>query len=127
MPFNIALSSQFAAITIDPLSISGDLNGSIDFGNGRYIVVNPSFEIDEFWQGQLGELKTNKIAENSALILALVGSDYSDGSIDKELIRSVSSILYPLFLQGVYFSDGGTVLCGGNSSGRVRKRFGERL
>lgn len=122
MPFNIPLSSQFAAITIDPLSISRDLTGSIDFGDGRYIVVNPSFEIEEFWQRQLGEMKTKKIAENSALLLAVVASDYSDGSIDRELVRSVRSILYSLFLQGVYFSDGGTVLCGSNSTGRVNIR-----
>jgi hypothetical protein len=122
MPFQIPLSSQFAAITIDPLSISGDLTGSMDLGGGRYIVVNPSFEIEEFWQRQLGEIKTKKIAENSALVLTVVASDRSDGFIDRELIRSVRSTLYSLFLQGVYFSDGGTVLCGSNSTGRLAIR-----
>ena len=122
MDFQIPLRSQFAAITIDPLSISRDLPGSVDLGEGRYIVINPSLQIEEFWQRQLGEIKTKKIAENSVLLLTVVASDYSDGSIDKELIRSVRSTLYSLFLQGVYFSDGGTVLCGSNSTGRMNIR-----
>jgi len=122
MDFHIPLRSQFAAITIDPLSISSDLPGPVDLRDGRYIVINPSFQIEEFWQRQLGEIKTKKIAENSVLLLMVVASDFSDGSIDKELIRSVRSILYSLFLQGVYFSDGGTVLCGSNSTGRMNIR-----
>ncbi len=32
------------------------------------------------------------------------------------------SILYSLFLQGIYFSDGGTVLCGSNSTGWINIR-----
>jgi hypothetical protein len=122
MPLNIPLRSQFAAITIDPLSISSDLPKSIDFGEGLCIVVNPSFEIEEFWQQQLGEIKTKRIAENSLLLLAIVASDDSGGSFDRQLIRSVRSILYSLFLQGIYFSDGGTILCGNNSTGRINIR-----
>jgi hypothetical protein len=122
MPLSIALRSQFAAITIDPLSISSDLAGSIDFGEGLCIVVNPSFEIEDFWKRQLGEIKTKKIAENSLLLLAVVALDDSGGSFDRELIRSVRSILYSLFLQGIYFSDGGTILCGSNSTGRISIR-----
>jgi len=122
MPFNIPLSSQFAAITIGPLSISSDLPASNNLGGGRYIVVNPSFEIEEFWQRQLGEMKSKKISENSLLLLVVVASDASDGSIDRELKRSVRSILYSLFLQGICFSDGGTLLCGSNATGRVTIR-----
>lgn len=122
MPFNIPLSSQFAAITIDPLSISSDLTDSVDLGNGRYIFINPSFEIEEFWQRQLGEMKAKRIAENSLLLLTVVASAYSDGSVDRELVRSARSVLYSLFLQGVYFSDGGIVLCGSNSTGRINIR-----
>lgn len=122
MPFGIPLRTQFAAITIDPLSISSDLSGSIDFGDGLCIVVNPTFEIEEFWQGQLGEMKTKKIAENSLLLLAVVTLNDSSGSFDRELSRSVRSILYSLFLQGIYFSDGGTILCGSNSTGRINIR-----
>lgn len=103
MRFNIPLHSQFAAITIDPISISGQLSELNDLGDGRYIVVNPSFEIEEFWQRQLGEIKNKRIAENSILLLVVVTSDYSNGSIDRELIRSVRSVLYSLFLKGVYF------------------------
>jgi hypothetical protein len=122
MPFSTPLRTQFAAITIDPLSVSSDLPGSIDFGKGLSIVVNPSFEIDESWQRRLGEMKTKKIAENSLLLLAGVALDDSGGSFDRELIRSARSLLYSLFLQGVYFSDGGTVLCGSNSTGRMNIR-----
>src|SRR6266404_1426684 len=122
MPFSIPLRSQFAAITIYPLSISSDLAGSIDFGEGLCIAVNPSFEIEDFWQRQLGEMKTKKIAENSLLLLAVVALHDSGGSFDRELIRSVRSILYSLFLQGIYFSDGGTILCCSNSTGRINIR-----
>jgi hypothetical protein len=122
MQFDIPLNSQFAAITIEPISISQELPELIDLGDGRYILVRPSFEIEPFWQGQLGEIKSKKISENSLLLLVVVGSDCSDGSIDKELIRSVRSIFYSLFLQGIYFTDGGTVLCGGKTSGRVSIR-----
>ena len=92
--YDLPLSSQFAAITIEPLSISSDLPASNNLGGGRYIVVNPSFEIEEFWQRQLGEMKSKKISENSLLLLVVVASDASDGSIDRELKRSVRSILY---------------------------------
>src|SRR5947209_5712074 len=119
MRFNIPAGSQFAAITIDPISISSDLPETIDFGDGRHIVVNPFFEIEEFWRRQLGEIKTKKIAENSILLIVVVASDCSDGSIDKELIRSVRSVLYSLFLQGLYFSDRGTLLCGGKATDRI--------
>ncbi|HEX7721483.1 MAG TPA: hypothetical protein VF397_04955 [Pyrinomonadaceae bacterium] len=122
MQFDIPLRSQFAAITINPISISAQLPESIDLGNGRYIVVNPSFEIEDFWRRQLGGIKSKRIADNSVLLLVTVESDHSDGSIDRELIRSARSILYSLFLQGVYFSDGGTVLCGSISTGRMNIR-----
>ena len=122
MQFNIPLQSQFAALTINAISISDKLPESIELGNGRYIIVNPSFEIEDFWRRQLGEIKSKRIADNSILLLVVVASDHSDGSVDQELIRSVRSILYSLFLQGVYFSDGGTVLCGSNSTGRMNIR-----
>lgn len=122
MCFKMPSQTQFATITINPISISDELPESIDLGNGRYIVVNPSFEIEDFWRLQLGEIKAKRIAENSILLLVVVASNYSDGSIDRELIRSVRSILYSLFLQGVYFSDGGTVLCGSNSTSRMNIR-----
>jgi hypothetical protein len=118
MQFDIPLNSQFAAITIEPISISQELPELIDLGNGRYILVRPSFEVEPFWQGQLGEIKSKKISENSLLLLVVVGSDCSDGSIDKELVRSVRSVLYALFLQGIYFTDGGTLLCGGKNSAK---------
>ena len=98
-----------------------------DLGSGRYILINPSFEIDEYYQRQFGERKTKKIAKNKILLLVVVASDYSDGSIDRELIRSVRSILYSLFLQGIYFSDGGTVLCGSNSTGQINIRSDQDL
>ncbi len=122
MSFEIPLQSQFAAITINPISMSDELPESIQLGNGRYIVVNPSFEIEDFWRRQLGEIKSNRIAENAILLLGVVTSGNADGSIDRELIRSVRSLLYSLFLHGIYFSDGGTVLCGGNSTGRMNIR-----
>ncbi len=56
------------------------------------------------------------------MLLAAISSDDSGGAFDRELIRSVRSILYSLFLQGIYFSDGGTTLCGSNSTGRVNIR-----
>jgi hypothetical protein len=127
MRFEIPLHSQFAAITIDPISISEQLSELNDLGSGRYILINPCFEMDEYHQRQLGKRKTKRIAENRILLLVVVASDYSDGSIDRELIRSVRSILYSLFLQGIYFSDGGTVLCGGNSTGRINIRSDQDL
>jgi hypothetical protein len=39
----------------------------------------------------------------------------------------VRSTLYSLFLQGIYFSDGGTVLCGGNSTGQINIRSDQDL
>lgn len=122
MRFDIPCGSQFAAITIDPLSISTQLSEVNELGAGRYIIINPGFELDEYYQRQFGERKTKRIAENKILLLVVVASDYSDGSIDKELIRSVRSILYSLFLQGIYFSDGGTVLCGSTSAGHPNIR-----
>jgi hypothetical protein len=127
MRFDIPLHSQFAAITIDPISISNQLSELNDLGGGRYIVVNPAFEIDEYYQRQFGERKTKKIAKNKIPLLVVVASDSSDGSTDRELIRSVRSMLYSLFLQGIYFSDGGTVLCGSNSSGQINIRSDQDL
>lgn len=127
MRFDIPLHSQFAAITIDPISISNQLSELDDLGGGRYIVVNPSFEIDEYYQRQFGERKTKKIAKNKILLLVVIASDSLDGSIDRKLIRSVRSMLYSLFLQGIYFSDGGTVLCGSNSSGQINIRSDQDL
>lgn len=94
---------------------------------GRYIIINPCFELDEYYQRQFGERKSTKIAKNKILLLVVVASDYSDGSIDRELTRSVRSILYSLFLQGIYFSDGGTVLCGSKSTGRLNIRSDQDL
>ncbi len=45
MRFNMPLRSQFAAITIDPISVSDQLSELNDLGGGRYIIVNPSFEL----------------------------------------------------------------------------------
>jgi len=70
MSFTMPLQSQFAAITIDPLSIARDLPGSIDFGDGRYIIINPSFEIEEFWQRQLLNLPILTASESSSLCSA---------------------------------------------------------
>ena len=122
MKFDIPLNSQFAAITICPISISQRLSELIDLGKGRYLLVRPAFEIEPFWQTQLGEIKSKKISETSLLLIVVVSSDRSDGSMDKDLIRSVRSVLYSLFLQGIYFSDGGTLLCGGKTSQSVSIR-----
>ena len=122
MKFDIPLNSQFAAVTIDPISISQKLSELIDLGKGRYLLVRPAFEIEPFWQTQLGEIKSKKISENTLLLIVVVSSDRSDGSMDRDLVRSVRSLLYSLFLQGIYFSDGGTLLCGGKTSQSVSFR-----
>lgn len=127
MRFEIPLNSQFAAITVDPISISNQLSELNDLGGGRYIVVNPSFGLDEYYQRQFGERKTTKIAKNKILLLVVVASDNSDGSLDRELIRSVRCMLYSLFLHGIYFSDGGTILCGGRSTGQINIRSDQDL
>jgi hypothetical protein len=103
MKFDIPLNYQFAAITIDPISISHKLSELIDLGKGRYLLVRPDFEIEPFWQTQLGEIKSKKISENTLLLIVVVSSDRSDGSMDGDLIRSVRSVLYSLFLQGHLF------------------------
>lgn len=99
MQFEIPVNSQFAAITIDPISVFQGLPELIDLGKGRYLVVRPAFEIEPFWQTQLGEIKSKRISENRLLLIVVVSSDRSDGSMDRDLSRSVRSVLYSLFLQ----------------------------
>jgi|GEM_PF-1567842 len=122
MKLDLPLNSQFAAITIDPISISQKLPELTDLGKGRYLVINPAFEIEPFWLAQLGEIKSKRISESTLLLFVVVASDRSDGSMDRDLIRTVRSVLYSLFLQGIYFSDGGTLLCGGKTSRSVTIR-----
>ena len=127
MEFQIPANSQFACIAIESLSLSNELNDLIDLGAGRYALIKPTFALEQFWQSQLGEIATKQIQESNLLLATVTSSDRSDGSIDRELIRSVRSSLYSLFVQGIYFQSGGILFCGGKTSGSIVIRSVQHL
>jgi hypothetical protein len=127
MNVNIPQKSEFAAISINALSVSSNLPQISKLDDGRYLFANPALEVEEYFQKQWGEIKTKEIKENSLLLLVLVPLEGSGGLFETELKRSVRSLLYSLFLQGVYFSNGGTLLCGSNSAGYINIRSHQEL
>src|SRR6266853_2087449 len=117
MALNIPTNSQFACVALQPLSLSDQLPQSFQFEQGLYALIRPSFEIEGFWREQLGKIKSEMIAASELLIISVVSSDRSDGWFDRDLKHYVSSIVFSLYMNRVYCSGGGVMLCGNNSSG----------
>jgi hypothetical protein len=122
MTLNIPPLTQFACVAIQPLSLSDQLPQSFQFEPGLYALIKPSFEIEGFWQEQLGKIKSEIIAKSELLVISLTSSDRSDGWFDRELRHYASSIVHSLYMHRVYCSGGGVMLCGGKAGETISIR-----